>query len=306
MEHIPPLYEHRPSFEERFGKYLTSGRTEIETADIDAKEKVAAYKRADQLEKNLPRALSDESKTYLASLSEADFTSILIGILHHFEGNINRSLENITPLSTDNLKNILMYRTVYGYGHPDIKKREEEHPTPSAQEVLLGCYVEQLETQTREAVLILRSKGYQTVESGFHNQLSGSQFFHLEETVPTTVSDELIADIYKKFDVAVDYDNHNRGNGRIITYIQFIPRSFKDLAQWKECLDYFAEHMPVVGEESFSTVGGAVLFWEQIKQRFTLESVLATARTPREQYLIRKLYACKNKKEVATLVKSSL
>jgi len=50
-----------------------------------------------------------------------------------------------------------------------VKERENQNPTPTQEELEMGCYIESIEPQVRAAVLNLRRKGYATYESGFHN-----------------------------------------------------------------------------------------------------------------------------------------
>lgn len=294
MEYIPYPHEHIPSFDERFNKLLVEGRGEVEAIENIGEEKSEALNRIHLLEKNLPLALSDESKTFLTSQNNEDFNIIIIAIFRHFTGNANRSLEHIPQLSVDNLKNLLLYKKVYGYGHPDLEKRKEQNPLPTTQEILLGCYVQQLEKQTRDAVLVLRQKGYETIESGFHDHLNGSQFFHLKDKQQVVVPESLAVQLKERFDVIIETEQLN---------INLIPTQYKTIEQWEECLNYFAEQMPVVGEEKFSYIGSAVQFWEEMKDKFPIEQVLQTAKNPHQEELIRKLYACKDRKEVIALVK---
>ena len=64
-----------------------------------------------------------------------------------------------------------------------VKERKKENPTPTEEELEMGCYIESIEPQVRAAVLNLRRKGYATYESGFHNfkgQKIGFEEKHLE------------------------------------------------------------------------------------------------------------------------------
>lgn len=49
----------------------------------------------------------------------------------------------------------------------DIKRRKVKNPHPNKLESMLGLFVEELEPQVRQAVLILNKKGYSTDVSGF-------------------------------------------------------------------------------------------------------------------------------------------
>ncbi len=50
----------------------------------------------------------------------------------------------------------------------DLKKRLVTQPKPTSEELFLGCYVEMLEPQVREAVREMNQKGYTTSSSGFY------------------------------------------------------------------------------------------------------------------------------------------
>lgn len=242
-------------------------------------------------------ALSEEAKETLLELSDEKFQQAIGGILHYYSSNENRSIEQIADISLDIIKNFLAYKEVYGYGHPDVEKRKEENPLPTAQEVLMGCYSEQLEKQTREAVLTLRKKGYNTVESGFRDTLMGSQFFHLKEEVQTTVPEELIKEMKERFGVDMVFDRD-----RAHTHIEFVPNNYKSLEEWKEVLDEFAEKMPAVKEAGFAILGGAVYFAFETITTYKKEEILKTAVIDTERELIEKLYQCKTKNDIAQLI----
>lgn len=50
----------------------------------------------------------------------------------------------------------------------DLKKRLVTQPQPTSEELFLGCYVEMLEPQVRQAVRQMNQKGYTTSSSGFY------------------------------------------------------------------------------------------------------------------------------------------
>lgn len=49
----------------------------------------------------------------------------------------------------------------------DTKHRANNNPLPTSEELALGAYKEMLEPQVREAIFLMRKKGYDTVSSGF-------------------------------------------------------------------------------------------------------------------------------------------
>ncbi len=52
----------------------------------------------------------------------------------------------------------------------DLKKRIIFNPKPTKEELYLGCYLEMLEPQVREAVREFNKKGYPTWSSGFYGE----------------------------------------------------------------------------------------------------------------------------------------
>ena len=76
-----------------------------------------------------------------------------------------------------------------------VKERKKENPTPTQEELEMGCYIESIEPQVREVVINLRHKGYASYESGFHNfngQKIGFEKKHLENfQLPENVVHEL-------------------------------------------------------------------------------------------------------------------
>ncbi len=202
-------------------------------------------------------------------------------------------------LSLEMMKNVANHCLVSGYDNPDLAARGRERPVPSASELLLGCYAEQIEAQTRNAVLILRQKGYETVESGFFDRFIGSQFFHFEEVRESEIPTDLIEDLRAFFDVSLVV---HRDEERRSTEIELVATSYKDLRAWQVCLDFFAERMPVKGLESFASTESGVDFALDMMGRFSLEEILKTARSEHEASLIRTLYGCKTEEDVRDLI----
>lgn len=78
-----------------------------------------------------------------------------------------------------------------------VQERKKDPTTPSLEELNLGAYKEVLEPQVREAVFLLRKKGYPTFESGFLD-FEGNQSIGLEApmfkdvTLPKELTHELL------------------------------------------------------------------------------------------------------------------
>lgn len=57
----------------------------------------------------------------------------------------------------------------------EIEERKSNNPVPTQAELRLGCFVEELEPQVRDAVLTLNQKGFTTNNSGFWGEQSDCQ-----------------------------------------------------------------------------------------------------------------------------------
>lgn len=69
---------------------------------------------------------------------------------------------------------------VYKQVIKDLKKRLVANPEPTPEELFLGCYVEMLEPQVREAIREMNQKGYTTESSGFYtNKQAIDGFFKI-------------------------------------------------------------------------------------------------------------------------------
>jgi hypothetical protein len=60
-----------------------------------------------------------------------------------------------------------LYEQAYRQIYHDLKLRISTNPIPTEEELSMGAYVEELEPQVRDAVLMMRRKGYDTDNSGF-------------------------------------------------------------------------------------------------------------------------------------------
>lgn len=61
-----------------------------------------------------------------------------------------------------------MRKRVVDQNWDDVIERERNNPKATPDEYKMGAYVEIIEPQVRDAVLLLRKKGYNTYESGFY------------------------------------------------------------------------------------------------------------------------------------------
>lgn len=246
----------------------------------------------------LPTVFSSEAEKYLLSLDDADFQTIIFHVFRDITNEAKRegAREYYSGVTVDDIKNAVLYQHVRGYGHPDLEKRIESNPIPTVTELMLGCYIEQIEEQTRNAVLTMRSKGYDTVQSGFYHVGKGSQFFDIYEDIQSQVPDSLIDDMLQKYGVTITTERSSDRTNIILT-----PSHYKDIQLWQEALDYFADAMPSKNEEGFNAYGMGVDFAYKTIKQYPIETILASTVTERQKELVEKLYACKTKEDIIRL-----
>lgn len=114
----------------------------------------------------------------------------------------------------------------------DIKKRLLLNPDPDKTELRLGTFLEMIEPQVREAIIILNSKGYTTDVSGFMGKADSQIIdgdFIVEESVVNLLKDE-----------GVNLETNHSG----YTRIQFWP-AVADLKtirnKWKKIVSIFPD-----------------------------------------------------------------
>ncbi|MBI2611657.1 hypothetical protein HYW54_02845 [Candidatus Gottesmanbacteria bacterium] len=95
----------------------------------------------------------------------------------------------------------------------DVKKRLKTNPIPTQAEMALGMFMEMVEPQLREAILILYKKGYSTDVSGFIEK-NDYQFIEGDFTLEPSVADKLIF-------IGVIVETNRSG----YTRLQFLPDS---------------------------------------------------------------------------------
>lgn len=76
--------------------------------------------------------------------------------------------------------------------HEQIQ-RVEENSTPTPEELSLGAYAEMIEPQVRDALFMIRKKGYNTVSSGFNDMNIQSIYF--SERIADALSPQTIKKI---------------------------------------------------------------------------------------------------------------
>lgn len=256
-------------------------------------------KRIDMIETAINELISNEGREYINNLPAKEAEDMLMWRFR--EVLIDpRSIERHKMLSKNDVQNLINYMKVRGYESKDLMRRKERNPVPRIEEVLMGCYSEQIENHTRDAVRVLREKGYNTVESGFRPPYEkGIQFFHIVSDRKMDFSSDLIEQIKKEYGVIITAEQ----KGSEI-YVQFetAENAVKQLSEWNRCLTAFAEKLPAIGEVGFTKNGGTVNFAEEIVKTIPKEDIMATAKTENQKRLIEKLYACSDRSEIEQLI----
>lgn len=84
-----------------------------------------------------------------------------------------KALQDFHELTDEQLERLVYYtrlrHEVHDQSEQESARRAQEHPEASQGELDLGTYIENLEPHVRQAVLMLRRKGYPTYESGFYS-----------------------------------------------------------------------------------------------------------------------------------------
>ncbi len=86
----------------------------------------------------------------------------------------------------------------------EIHKRKSENSLATKDEIMIGCYMEDIEPQVREAVVEMNKKGYATVYSGFHSFNSQIIKFKTEQKI--NISLEQIKKEYGEKGIIIETD----------------------------------------------------------------------------------------------------
>lgn len=280
------------TFENRISALISNAKQGEDISDED-------IRKVEKFQSLVSDIFSPEIIKYISSLDDEDFKTIIKTVFQNVTSEAKR--EGVEAyhkeISIDTIKNTLLYDKVYGYGHPDLEKRKKENPIPTTEELMLGCYIEQIEAQTRSSVLTMRSKGYDTVQSGFYDVAKGSQFFDIYEDTQSQVPDALIDEMLQKFEVTITVKRSLLDRTDII----LTPKQYKDISEWKEALDYFADAIPTKGNQEFGAYGMGIQFAHNTIKKYPIETILMTAKTERQKEQIKSLYTCRTKEDIIKL-----
>jgi hypothetical protein len=160
-----------------------------------------------------------------------------------FEGNdeseINK-VKEIHNLSDEQIEIFSYYakmrKEVVGYMGEKIHKRKSENSLATKDELMIGCYMEAIEPQVKEAVIEMNKKGYATEYSGFHNFNSQVIKFKTEKKVNILL--EQIEEKYKEIGIEIKVDQES---------IKIIFSKKISLEEIKKIWDEIATFLPDLG-----------------------------------------------------------
>lgn len=129
----------------------------------------------------------------------------------------------------------------------DKDQRMAENPHPTEDELLMGAFIEQIEPHVRDAVKMLRKKGYATWESGYVGGAAQRISFNQEALDDFAFPAELVESLLDQ-GITVDVGNE-----------MIEMRSSKPMAldDWKRVWDKVAEALPDLGKPAAASMTGA-------------------------------------------------
>lgn len=149
---------------------------------------------------------------------------------------------NDTKLLENAIFNAQLRSSAYAQIKEDIRKRLEQNPIASEEELLAGVYWEMLEPQVREAIRILRGKGYSTFESGFDQIPLGRQYIGFQKGTRLEISEAMKQDLQE---AEIDLDLISLEDREQIT---LTPRKPLGLDEWKIIWNHIAAGLVDTGK----------------------------------------------------------
>ncbi len=185
---------------------------------------------------------------------EGTIHEILIGQ----EDEYRRLVQEKFQWSDDQMKLYSYYARLRRNAHNQMRvalmQREQERPEPTKEELHVGTYLDCLDPQVRQAVLIFRQKGYDTYASGFDG--FGCDSIRVHETLPFEELGKTLPPLLQDDPVRVEVDPDQ---------ITLFPQSELSLPQLATLWNKIAAHLPdrgasvppaCTGYEEFITNGG--------------------------------------------------
>ena len=149
-------------------------------------------------------------------------------------------IQQVHNLTDEQIKIFTYYarlrKTVIDSRRKEINKRKNGNLALTEEELLIGCRLEEIEPQVRDAVIKMNKKGYATIYSGFHH--FDSQVIKFKTKAETNISLEQIEEKYKAQGVRIKADSES---------IEIIFSQEISLEEIKKIWDEIAVALPDLG-----------------------------------------------------------
>ncbi len=182
--------------------------------------------------------VDDEYSYLLSKLSEAD--------RHAYASNLRQSLRD-SDVFLSQMERYFATQTIY-----DTQEELQYHPRLASQEEYdMGVYLELLEPQVKDAMLLLHKKGYKTFQSGHKEREPYNQFvdvYNADVSIPDEVRNRL-----KQYGVEINVEHFE--DRTTITLRPGSNKKYIPQATWKEIWDYVANNLPKAGDELVQQMG---------------------------------------------------
>jgi hypothetical protein len=147
-------------------------------------------------------------------------------------------------------------KKVHAENDKEFEKRILEDPEPTEEEELAGVYCNEIEPQVRDAVFLMRKKGYNTYESGFYG-LNKQKIGVTDNSFEKIELPLQILEKARKVEIEIEVNNNA---------IELICQKYIGLEEIKEIWDNIADFLPVREEKAKITeTGMAKKFKERIE-----------------------------------------
>lgn len=131
---------------------------------------------------------------------------------------------------------VQLWEAVQVNDYYELQRRVENDPLPTPDEIRMGAYVEEIEPQVRDAVMLMRKKGYNTMSSGFEGRQHEVQSIAFDGPVSNSEAERLRE---HGFVVETTLTGENT--------ITFSPDNPLDLKAMKDTWDWLAGTLPDLG-----------------------------------------------------------
>ena len=176
----------------------------------------------------------------------------IIGALVHYQSEGILNFDNVKLKNY--LKNVEIRLHELKKNREDLGLRLDRSPVATEDELLIGAFKEQLESQVRDAAIILTRKGYKTYGSGFYHPLYGEQYMNFRDEISEKFSVKFLNEDLVNYEVTAAVKKMGDSWELILRPDKEVP-----LDKWKEIWDEVAMVMPKIGEPEENNHSGQYL-----------------------------------------------